>query len=219
MNSEKVPQSVEEEGKQWWIAIYLYFLCVCVHLHLSKSGKNPTRIKQKMAPTAQSRSFTTQVVPDCVCLCTTRRTRRGPGCLFVPLSILFSSVCLSLPLCLPKSIEIPVSWTWHAALRPSQYSRCIMRTYIYIYIFLPDETEYYWFMYSAIQSHLCRQLSKRSRPTSARTFTKPSPWKCTIATENGNLFRLQCCIFMNITIASVIIMEIGRATRQDTCHE
>jgi hypothetical protein len=196
---------------------YLFIFFVCVYIYTSaRVGKTQQESNKKMAPTAQSRSFTTQVVPDCVCLCTTRRTSRGPvPCLFAPLSILFSSVCLSLPLCLPKSIEIPVSWTWHAALRPSQYSRCIMRRYI----FLPDETEYYWFMYSAIQSHLCRQLSKRSRPTSARTFTKPSPWKCTIATENGNLFRLQCCIFMNITIASVIIMEIGRATRQDTCHE
>lgn len=213
MNSEKVPQSVEEEAKQWWIAI---FFCVCVYIYTSERlGKTQQESNKKWRQPhspghSRHKSFqTVSVYAQLV------EQGENPVCLFVPLSILFSSVCLSLPLCLPKSIEIPVSWTWHAALRPSQYSRCIMRTYI----FLPDETEYYWFMYSSIQSHLCRQLSKRSRPTSARTFTKASPWKCTIATENGNLFRLQCCIFMNITIASVIIMEIGRATRQDTCHE
>lgn len=45
MNSEKVPQSVEEEAKQWWIAI---FFCVCVYIYTSERlGKTQQESNKK----------------------------------------------------------------------------------------------------------------------------------------------------------------------------
>jgi len=155
MNWEKVPQSVEEEGKQWWIGIWYTSTP-------RQSWKNPTRTKQKWRqPHSPGRS---RHKSDCLFMQNSSNKERTHVSLRPPFFQFFSAFVT--PSLSRKSIEIPVSRTWHAALRPSQYSRYI--THIYFHPKKQSITG----LCTRLQSHLCRQLSKRSRPTSARTFTK-----------------------------------------------
>ena len=141
-------------------------------------------------------------------------------CLFVPLFYFFSVQCFSLPLCLfQKSIEIPVSRTWHATLRPALAN-------------IPDAWRIYFYpkkqsitgLFTPLQSHLCRQLSKRSRDPlrhrSARTFinlSKPNPSKCTSDREWQSV-SFTMLHFYEQQHLTVIVMEIEFSSELNKTH-
>lgn len=101
----------------------------------NRMGKN-RETKQKTAPTASSRSFTT-TIPD-ILICSRTRLRvwsNNKRTLSLLLLLLFGRVFFYFSLFLffrfvelKKSIEIPVSPPWHAPPRPSQYPQYIMHT-------------------------------------------------------------------------------------------